>query len=116
MSRKIFRTESQRAASRKGLKPPKRKKDKRSYSLPLFFLGGVFLILGTAEAIYPIPFHSSGGLGKTDWGTVTAIYSEGQSRGFGILFILMGLLFLYWGYCAVRNARKKPPTSLHTDH
>ena len=73
----------------------------------LFFMGATFAIFGSAEAIHPIPFHSSGGIGKTDWGTVTAIYSEGQSRAFGILFTLMGLLFLYWGYCAVRNSTRK---------
>jgi hypothetical protein len=73
----------------------------------LFFMGATFAIFGSAEAIRPIPFHSSGGVGKTDWGKFTPIYNEGQSRGFGFLFILMGLLFLYWGYCVVRNAKNE---------
>ena len=59
------------------------------------------------QIIYPIPFYSSGGTGKTDWGSVTMVYDFGQSRVFGVVFFLMGILFLYLGFCVVKNVNNK---------
>lgn len=107
MRQKIYRPKIDHSASRIGRKKSKNKKDRRSHSLAIFFTGAAFLILGLLQTIKPILYYSGGGYGK-GYGGSTFFYNHAQSRFFGGCFTLMGILILYWGYCAVRNARKKP--------
>lgn len=81
--------------------------------MPFFILGIGFLIVGLLQAIHPISFHSGGGYTGRGAGGSFA-YNANQSQGFGVFFALIGFIFLYWGYCVVRNAKKIPPSS--TDH
>lgn len=106
MPKKIFRTKAQRTASRRDPKRQEGPKDKESHPWPIFLLGSAFLILGAAEAINPIPYHSGGGYAKGA-GAPSIIYSRSQSAGMGVFFALIGLVFLYFGYCIVRGARKR---------
>ena len=52
-------------------------------------------ILGGLGAITtPIPFFSSGGYGRYGSTTVSFSYTPGQTIGFGVLFVVIGL-FLF---------------------
>ncbi|MFM2196739.1 MAG: hypothetical protein RLZZ505_171 [Verrucomicrobiota bacterium] len=106
MPRKIIKTESQRAASRKGLKRINRPKGNRSHSWPFFLLGSAFLIMGTLQALDPIPYQSGGGYAKGAGGP-DIIYSPSQSAGLGVFMALTGLIILYFGYRILMNARRR---------
>ena len=86
----------------------------RSFNAPFFILGGGLTILGLLQTFRPVIFSSSGGFGRLGKPKFTSVYSQDQSSSFGILFFLMGIIVLYCGYCAVRNSKRKPPSS--TDH
>ncbi len=114
MSRKSKRSRSKKATLRKAYQTPQGTTAQRSFNAPLFILGAGFTILGLFQTFSPVLFHSQGGFGRSSQPQFTSVYNHDQSRGFGIIFCLMGIAFLYWGYCAVRNARKKPPSSNST--
>lgn len=62
--------------------------------------------MGTLQALHPIPFHSGGGYAKRAGGP-DIIYSPSQSAGLGVFMALTGLVFLYFGYRILMNARDR---------
>ncbi|MEP2774982.1 MAG: hypothetical protein ABJQ29_16355 [Luteolibacter sp.] len=105
MAQKVYRPTSLKASSKRGLKPRKRKKDRGSYPLAFLILGFGFFILGTLNAIHPVPFHGGGGYTGNGVGG-SFVYTEQQSSAFGICFAIMGLIFFYWGYRVTQNVKR----------
>lgn len=70
----------------------------------LLGLGIMFLIGGIIAITAPIPYYSSGGTGRFARASVTTAYSTGETQGWGIIFLVMGLFILF---CAYRFQRCK---------
>ncbi len=85
----------------------KQQRNLRSGTLPLFFLGCAFSLGGVSQIMSPRAFVSTGGTNRMGVGDITTVYNLDSSRFLGIVFFLMGITFLYWGHCAIRNTKRR---------
>jgi hypothetical protein len=66
----------------------------------LFLTGGIIAITD------PIPFTSVGGTGRYGGNNATTTYSNSETQVWGVIFLAIGLFFLFCTYCRQRYHKR----------
>jgi hypothetical protein len=67
----------------------------------------MFLIGGIIATTSPIAYFSSGGTGRYGATEVMISHSTNETRVWGVIFLAMGLFFLYCAYSRQRDKKMK---------
>jgi hypothetical protein len=88
-----------------------RKRQKKTFfksGVPsLIGISAMFLVGGIIATTSPIAYFSSGGIGRHGATTVTITHSTNETQAWGIIFLAMGLFFLYCAFSRQRDKKMK---------